>query len=167
MTRQKLATVAGVLTLAVFSFAQSSTARPAKSQLKPVPAAVQPAPTSQPASTGSASQPASTETVSEILKNLNLTSAQQPKVDRIQANAAAKIRDVLSAPQLQQLDAVSKQGTIGTDALKSLNLSAEQKTKLDAVQMSVAQELFSVLTPEQQQKLIDQMITRSNRKQSP
>ena len=103
--------------------------------------------------------------VTDVLKNLDLTPKQLPQVNRIQADAAAKIRSVLNPDQLRQLDEIAQGSSAGPGAFKALNLSENQKIQLNSVQTSVAQELFSVLTPEQQQKLIDLMIARAGKAQ--
>jgi Spy/CpxP family protein refolding chaperone len=133
MIRQKLTVAAGILALTILPMA-----RPSIAQATPTPGAV-----------------------SEILNSLELTPEQKPKVDKIQDDAAVKIKAVLDAEQLKQLSVISSAGKADSEAFKTLNLSEDQKTKLNEVQMGVAQELFSVLTPDQQQKLIDQMMSRT------
>jgi Spy/CpxP family protein refolding chaperone len=176
MIKQNLVLAAGALALTVSPLAKPSAAQPA-SPTTPITRPASPtAPLTQPAPTAPVAQPASptapatqsaspTGGVGDILKTLNLTPEQQPKVDRVQANAAVKIKSVLNADQLRQLDAISKKGNADSEAFKALNLSPEQKTKLNEVQMGVAQELFAILTPDQQQKLIDQMIARTGKTQ--
>ena len=137
MIRQALAAVAGVLVLTL-----SPMARPSVAQV----------------ATDAGS-------ISEVFKDLDLTPKQLPQVNKIQANAAAKIRDVLTPEQQSQLDQIARGGAATPGAFKALNLSAQQKVQLDSIQMSVAQALFSVLTPEQQQKLIDLMIARAGKTQ--
>jgi periplasmic protein CpxP/Spy len=135
MIRQKLMVAAGILALTI-----SPMARPSLAQATPTPGAV-----------------------SDILNSLELTPEQKPKVDKIQDDAAVKIKAVLDADQLKQLSVISSAGKADSEAFKTLNLSEDQKTKLNEVQMGVAQELFSVLTPDQQQKLIDQMMSRTGK----
>jgi periplasmic protein CpxP/Spy len=103
-------------------------------------------------------------TVSEtIIESLNLTPEQKPKVEKIQGDAATKVKTILNPAQLKQLSIISKAGKADTKAFRALNLSQAQKTQLNAVQTGLAQELFSVLTPEQQQKLLDQMIVQAGK----
>lgn len=135
MIRQRLMVAAGILTLTILPMA-----RPSIAQATPTPGAV-----------------------SDILNSLELTPEQKPKVDKIQDDAAVKIKAVLDAEQLKQLSVISSAGKADSEAFKTLNLSEDQKTKLNEVQMGVAQELFSVLTPDQQQKLIDQMMSRTGK----
>ncbi len=133
MIRKKLMVAAGILALTILPMT-----RPSIAQATPTPGAV-----------------------SDILNSLELTPEQKPKVDKIQDDAAVKIKAVLDTDQLKQLSVISAAGKADSEAFKTLNLSEDQKTKLNEVQMGVAQELFSVLTPEQQQKLIDQMMSRT------
>jgi periplasmic protein CpxP/Spy len=135
MIRQKLLIVAGILALTVLPIT-----RPSVAQSAPTPG-----------------------NTSEILKNLALTPEQKPKVDKIQDEAAAKIKAVLNPAQLKQLSVISQAGKADSKAFKTLNLSQDQKTKLNEVQKGVAQQLFSILTPDQQQKLIDQMIAQAGK----
>lgn len=136
MLRKTLIVTAGILALS-----GTPLIRPVMAQGEPTPAAV-----------------------SEILKGLDLTPEQKPKVDAIQADAAVKIKAVLNPEQLAQLKVLSEAGKADSESFKTLNLTADQRTKLNEVQLGVAQELFSVLTPAQQQKLIDEMIARSSGK---
>jgi Spy/CpxP family protein refolding chaperone len=135
MIRQKLLIVAGILALTALPIA-----RPSVAQSAPTPG-----------------------NVGEILKNLALTPAQKPKIDRIQNEAAVKIKAVLNPAQLKQLSVISQAGKADSKAFEMLNLSQAQKTKLNEVQKGVAQQLFSILTPDQQQKLIDQMIAQAGK----
>jgi Spy/CpxP family protein refolding chaperone len=102
---------------------------------------------------------------STIIKSLDLTPEQKPKVEKIQGDAAAKVKAILNPAQLKQLSIISKAGKTDAKALKALNLSQAQQTQLNTVQTGLAQELFSVLTPEQQQKLLDQMIMQAGKSQ--
>ncbi len=103
-------------------------------------------------------------TVSEsIIKSLNLTPEQKPKVEKIQGDAAAKVKAILNPTQIKQLSVISKTNKADAKAFNALNLSQGQKTKLNEVQTGVAQALFAVLTPDQQQKLLDQMIAQASK----
>ncbi|HEY9825699.1 MAG TPA: hypothetical protein V6D19_09635 [Stenomitos sp.] len=102
--------------------------------------------------------------VSDIIQQLNLTPAQQPEVDKIQALAAARIKGLLSEDQLKQLKVLADAGKADSEAFKSLNLTDDQKTQLNEIQLDVGMQLFAVLTPDQQQKLMDAMKALANKK---
>jgi Spy/CpxP family protein refolding chaperone len=108
-------------------------------------------------------QPAATSTptgVTEILKQLNLTPDQQQRVDAIQADAAVKIKAVLTPDQVAQLKVMAEAGKGDADSFKNLNLTEDQKSKLNDIKMSLGLQLFPILTGEQQQKLMDAVMPK-------
>lgn len=82
---------------------------------------------------------------------LNLTEAQQKKVDVIRANQRKQIAAILTPEQLTQFDKAIEAGQRPKQALRSLNLTEQQWDQIRAVSKTTRKEIEAVLTPEQRQ----------------
>ncbi len=83
---------------------------------------------------------------------LNLTAEQKTQIEKIRAESRAKIAEVLTKEQKDQLAAAKKQGN-KRDAMRSLNLSDSQKTRMRAIEAETKQRINAILTPEQRQQM--------------
>ncbi len=101
-----------------------------------------------------ARQPGEGNRMERMVKELNLTDAQQAQLKQMHESHHAEMQAVFTSEQKALLKA-AKEGKKGDrrEVMKSLNLSDSQKAQIKAIRDRQRQDFESILTPEQKQKL--------------
>lgn len=87
------------------------------------------------------------------LKGIQLTSAQQEKIQQIRKNAIAQLSNILTPAQKETIaTAIGNNEDLRT-ALSELNLSNEQKSQIGPILRSTYQEMANELTPAQRKQM--------------
>jgi periplasmic protein CpxP/Spy len=102
-----------------------------------------------------------------IWAKLNLTADQKAQLKSIREANKAKVANILTAEQKQQLQAAKGNRQNRREVWKSLNLTADQKAQMQQVRQEAKQQMESVLTPEQLQQLQQFKQQRRDRKANP
>jgi Spy/CpxP family protein refolding chaperone len=87
------------------------------------------------------------------IDNLNLTTAQKIKMDKLRQSEQIQIERVLTIDQRQKFQQIESQHHARQQAGEGLNLTSDQKSKLNAIHQSDLKQFQSILTAAQQAQL--------------
>jgi Spy/CpxP family protein refolding chaperone len=85
--------------------------------------------------------------------DLNLTAAQQTKMEQLRTATRAQIDAVLTPEQRQKFAQIKAQRQANKQGRKGMNLTADQKTQLKAIRETNRQQFKAILTPAQQAQI--------------
>jgi periplasmic protein CpxP/Spy len=85
--------------------------------------------------------------------DLNLTAAQQTKIEQLRTATRAQIDAVLTPEQRQKFAQIKAQRQANKQGRKGMNLTADQKTQLKAIRETNRQQFKAILTPAQQAQI--------------
>jgi Spy/CpxP family protein refolding chaperone len=87
------------------------------------------------------------------LKGIQLTPAQQEKIQQIRKNAIAQLSNILTSEQKETIvTAIGNNEDLRT-ALSRLELSSDQRSKIRPILQSAHQQIVSELTPAQRKQM--------------
>ena len=92
------------------------------------------------------------------LEGIQLTSAQQVRLEQLTRQTLPQIKNLLTPKQQQQFDAALRIGKPVRVAILALDLSIPQKLKLSNELQSVRSKAALILTTEQQQQFIQNAV---------
>jgi Spy/CpxP family protein refolding chaperone len=88
-----------------------------------------------------------------VLKGIQLSSAQQEKIQQIRKNAIVQLSNILTPEQKETIvTAIGNNEDLRT-ALSRLELSSDQRSKIRPILQSTYQQIVSELTPAQQKQM--------------